>query len=50
MKKLTTEEKARAYDEALESMRDFITYVPVDDVARNYILSTFHELKENEDK
>lgn len=50
MKELSLEEKARAYDKALESMRDFITYVPVDDVARNYILSTFPELKESEDE
>lgn len=47
---MTQEEKAKRYDEALESMRDWITYVPIDEVAKNYILETFPELKESEDE
>ena len=50
MKELTIEEKAKAYDEALERARDVYTYYCDDREQLRKIEYIFPELKENEDK
>lgn len=49
MKELSTEEKARRYDEVIVMAKECITHIP-DEAVNKYMLNMFPELQESEDE
>lgn len=50
MKELSIEERAKAYDEALEAVKNLLEINPSDEGIQNWVNENFPELKESEDE
>ena len=50
MKELSIEEKAKAYDKALDAVKNLREINPSDEGIQNWVNETFPELRESEDE